>query len=54
MSMTWKEFKEEVEKQMDESGISENEEIWYIDLSCPQKGSLDVGNDESSGIFMRQ
>lgn len=57
MGMTWKQFKEEVDKQLAEKGISEDEEIWYIDISFPQeddfeKERLSVGLDEHCGIVI--
>lgn len=33
--MTWKEFKEVIEEQMIQKGISEEVEIVYIDISYP-------------------
>ncbi len=50
-NMTWKEFKDAVDKQLAEEGISENEEIEYIDFSFPnkddfEKGELHVGCSE--------
>lgn len=30
--MTWREFRDEVERQMDEQGIDLDDEIWYIDI----------------------
>ena len=52
MSMTWKEFKEEVDRQLKEKGVSENEEIFYIDISTPDKKQLSAGLNESSGIVI--
>lgn len=40
--MTWKQFKEEVDKQLAEKNISEDEEIWYIDIGAfPDTVSVD-------------
>lgn len=55
MGMTWKQFKEAVDRQLSENGISEDEEIWYIDISFPQedgfeKDRLGVSFDERLGI----
>lgn len=33
--MTWKEFKEELDRELKAQGIDENTEIWYIDVSFP-------------------
>lgn len=48
MSMTWKEFKEAVDKQLKEKGISEDAEIWWIDVTCPDvlNNDITVGKDE--------
>lgn len=39
-TMTWKEFKDAVDKQMKEKGIDENTEIDFIDISMPDKDSF--------------
>ena len=54
-SMTWKEFKDAVDKELKENGIDENTEIWYIDISFPnkddfEKGRLGVVLDDACGI----
>ena len=36
--MTWKEFKEEVE----EKGITDDMEIWFIDVVYPYKNQIEV------------
>ena len=38
MPMTWKEFKEEVEK----SGVGDNFEVQYIDISWPDYKTIKV------------
>ena len=49
--MTWKQFKEQVDKRMEEQGISEDVEIWYIDISAPEQDEdLNVTLDPSSGL----
>lgn len=55
MGMTWKQFKDAVDKQLSEKGISEDESIWYIDISFPQEGDfeddrMNVFLDKNSGI----
>ena len=57
MGMTWKQFKEAVDKQLAEKGISENEEIWYIEISFPQEDDFDkdrlrVDFDDDCGIAL--
>jgi len=42
--MTWNEFKEEVERQMEEQGLTGEEEIWYIDIG------MDNGIDDVEDI----
>ena len=46
--MTWKQFKDGVDKQMQEKGISEDTEIWYIDFSFP---NVDDFEKENMGVF---
>jgi len=41
--MTWKEFKKSVDKKMIENKIDPNEEIWYIDISFPDKNAFESG-----------
>ena len=53
--MTWKEFKDAVDKLLAKKGISENEPIWYIDISFLNKKdfemeSLTISLDEHCGI----
>ena len=53
--MTWKEFKDAVDKRLAEDGISEDDSIWYIDVSFPdmddfEKGRIWVSKDDSCGI----
>lgn len=51
-NLTWNEFKEKVEKQLDEKGISWDEDIWYIDISFPR--NVDVEVDKNSGISISE
>jgi hypothetical protein len=44
--MTWKELKEAIDKQLKERGISEDTEIWYIDISFPIKDNLKIYGEE--------
>jgi len=37
-AMTWKEFKQEVDRQLADAGQSEDVPIWYIDISWPDMG----------------
>lgn len=37
MAMTWKEFKEYVDRKLSEAGRDDGVEIWYIDISYPGK-----------------
>jgi len=46
--MTWKQFKDGVDKQMQEKGISEDTEIWYIDFSFPDADGFEK---ENMGVF---
>lgn len=51
--MTWKEFKEAVDKQLQEKDISEDEPIWFIDTSGAMSLDVDevhVSLDEDMGI----
>lgn len=53
--MTWKEFKDAVDKKMKEKGIEESVSIWYIDISFPEKDDFEketivVGTTEKLGI----
>ena len=34
--MTWKQFKDYVDAQLEEREIGEDEEVWYIDISHPR------------------
>jgi len=43
--MTWEEFKAMVDKELEAKGIKQDTEIWYIDISFPDK-SLTIGLDE--------
>ena len=46
--MTWTQFKTKVEAQLKEKGISEDRDIWYIDISSSDRVYVDVY--DSSGI----
>lgn len=45
--MTWKEFKEEVEKQLEEQDISEDEDIFYIDFGGYDTEEAEVSLDDT-------
>jgi hypothetical protein len=42
-NMTWKEFKDAVDKKLKEDSRDENTEIEYIDISFPGKGDFEKG-----------
>ena len=42
--MTWKQFKEAIDKK-----IQDDDEIWYIDVSYPDGENLTIG--ESDALF---
>ncbi len=44
--MTWKEFKDVVDKVLQEKSIPEDIEIWYIDISFPKATHLIVSSPE--------
>jgi hypothetical protein len=46
--MTWKEFKEEVDRQLAAQGKDENIDIWYIDISFPD--DLTIGTKDPCGM----
>lgn len=53
--MTWREFVEGVEGELARKGISLDTELWYVDISFPDKGNIeqgaiDVGVDKNCGI----
>jgi len=49
--MTWTEFKEIVDAELDAQGISHDTEIWYIDISFPDKDDeMVIWNKENVGI----
>lgn len=48
MSISWNEFKKQVDDQLKEQDIDPDSKIWYIDISFPEY--VNVGRDESSGI----
>lgn len=53
--MTWKEFKTDVDRHLAQKDISEDEPIWYIDISFPSKDDFDKDRlnvilDKNSGI----
>ena len=53
--MTWKEFKNEVDRILKERDISEDTAVWYIDISWPDAGDFKteriiVGYDPKKGI----
>lgn len=50
--ITWKEFKEIIDEQLKEKGISEDTEIWYIDISFPRKEDIGAGYEKNLGIYI--
>ena len=52
--MSWKEFKDAVDKILREDNISEDTEIWYIDIHLPFKKDFEeifvVSKDDNLGI----
>ena len=53
--MTWNEFKNFVDKELEENEISQDTEIWYIDISFPPKDNegfdtIIISIDEKLGI----
>lgn len=46
--MTWKEFKDEVEKR----GVADEREIWYIDVTFPEPNYLNVETDHQAGFVI--
>jgi hypothetical protein len=52
--VTWREFKEWVDRQLAEKGISEDTPIWFIDLSFPDVERIDIESSafvqEGSGL----
>ena len=47
--MTWKQSKDQVDEQLKDKGISENEDIWFIDTSFPD-GELNIHLCDKCGI----
>ena len=56
MNLTWKQFKEEVDKQLLEKGIDENEDLWYIDIHSPREAVVTLDTPDmgkySCGIYI--
>ena len=56
MNLTWKQFKEEVDKQLLEKGIDENEDLWYIDTCFPREVEVSLDTPDmgkySCGIYI--
>jgi len=60
--MTWNQFKQHIDMLLTEEGISQDENIWYIDISYPEAEKIgeeddnancpSVSFDESSGIMI--
>jgi predicted nucleic acid-binding protein len=49
--LTWKEFKEKIDKQLKEKNISEDTRIQYIDISFPRKDEdIEIRYDDACGI----
>lgn len=42
MSMSWKQLKAEVDAELVKNGFSEDDEIDYVDISFPTKGSFGI------------
>ncbi len=55
-NMTWKEFKELIDKELAEKGLPQDVEIWYIDFSFPdashESTTPSVGYDPQIGIII--
>jgi len=50
-TMTWTEFKNKVDAELDAEGIPHNTKIWYIDISFPDKyEEMVLWNEEDLGI----
>ena len=55
-NLTWNEFKKMIDQQLKEKNIDPNTNIWYIDISYPQKEHASgykvpfVSFDEHSGL----
>lgn len=57
-TMTWKQFKDGVDKSLKEMGLSEDVEIEYMDFSWPEpddfkQDRLNVYHEERTGISIR-
>jgi hypothetical protein len=60
--MTWNQFKQHIDMLLAKEGISQDEDIWYIDISYPEVVEIgkedsnsncpSVSFDESSGIMI--
>ena len=50
--MTWEEFKNDVEKRLDEKGISHNEEIAGIDFRGGKQRVKKLEHDVFYGIYI--
>lgn len=53
-TLTWKQFKEEIDKLLSQNEIPEDALIWFIDVSWPQAGNLLVGKDEDGKIIISE
>jgi len=49
MPMTWKELKELVEAELARTG-KDDSEIWFVDISFPDKNRVCVSVDKELGI----
>jgi len=47
--MNWNEFKDIIDKQMSEKGISPDDDIWFIDTNC--YNAIEVESDEAGVII---
>ena len=50
MSMTWNEFKNQMDSDLKKEGKTGDEEIWYIDITYPHADEIVIGIDEGDGI----
>lgn len=51
--MTWNEFKNAVDADLEEKNISGDTEVWYIDVTFPEENDLRVvDNDIGTGIYI--
>lgn len=46
--MTWNQFKQHIDLLLEQKGISQDEEIWYIDVSHPRAQVIGVEDSLNS------